>query len=190
MPPHEAINLFQNLLTISTSRIGASYFHLPIDNGRNIQESLYRERVYCYELYHQLRTMWPDNFPYSLGGEVDKNGHPLFRENGLLRIKPDLLVHRPGDMNRNLLVIEVKPVVTYINGIEKDMRTLTNFVRHARYHRGIYLIYGTEINKFQDLHNHMIQYAGGRGRQQVNLDTIDLYWHSHINEPAQRIAWG
>jgi hypothetical protein len=44
----------------------------------------YRERVYCYELYHQMRRRWPLNCEYSLNGEVDKRGHPY------LQARPDL----------------------------------------------------------------------------------------------------
>ena len=58
----------------ATSRIGCDYFQLPIE-GR--PDRIFRERVYCYELYHQLRVLMPDDFPYSLGGEVDKRAHPV-----------------------------------------------------------------------------------------------------------------
>ena len=104
----EYINLFRALLVAATDKIHRTYFHLPID-GSNLP--IYRERVYCYELYHQLRTIWPDDYPFSLGGEVDKSGHPLFRDHPKLRdAKPDLLVHQPGNMDGNLVVLEVKPV--------------------------------------------------------------------------------
>jgi len=38
--------------------IEAAYFHINIDGG----DAIYRERVYCYELYHQVRNRWPREF--------------------------------------------------------------------------------------------------------------------------------
>lgn len=91
---------FEPLLQEATSKIGYNYFQLPIDGQ---EDPIYRERVYCYELYHQLRSIWPKDCEYELSGEVDKSGHPLIRGNNLDRIKPDFLVHVPGDMQGNQL---------------------------------------------------------------------------------------
>jgi hypothetical protein len=88
---------FVQILSASYARIDAGYFQLPQADG----DSVYRERVYCYELYHQMRAMW-GQFPYSLGGEVDKSGHALFRGGPYAQAKPDFLVHVPGDMGQNL----------------------------------------------------------------------------------------
>lgn len=59
-----------------------------------------------------MRLRWPKECPYSLCGEVDKAGHPLIRGHGLDHLKPDFLVHDPGDLDENLVVIEVKPITT------------------------------------------------------------------------------
>lgn len=93
------------ILVLATQSIREEYFQLPID-GRD--KPVYRERVYCYELYHQMRRNWPNGSLFTLSGEVDKSGHPLIRGNGLDRAKPDFLVHVPGDMGGNHAVIEVK----------------------------------------------------------------------------------
>lgn len=90
---------------------------------------IYRERVYCYELYHQLRVATGDDFGYSLGGEVDKVRHPILSKFALDKTKPDLLVHKSGDMRGNLVVMEVKPVNAKTEGIKKDLQNLTSFVR-------------------------------------------------------------
>mgnify|MGYP006906724169 CR=1 FL=1 len=58
----------------AVKQITDEYFQLPVCGS----DSLYRERVYCYELYHQMRCIW-DDFPFSLGGEVDKAGHPYYK---------------------------------------------------------------------------------------------------------------
>jgi hypothetical protein len=61
---------------------------------------VYRERVYCYELYHQWRCQWANDSRFELSGEADKIGDPIIRRNA----KPDFLVHVPGEM-QNLLVL-------------------------------------------------------------------------------------
>lgn len=48
----------QELTTLfeeATRLIPKSYFHVQIEDG----DPIYRERVYCHELYHQLRFLWP-----------------------------------------------------------------------------------------------------------------------------------
>src|SRR5689334_16425882 len=96
--------LFERKLAEACGRIGPEYFQLPVADA----DSVYRERVYCYELYHQLRSEWGD-LPFSLSGEVDKARHPYFRGGPYSRSKPDLLVHQPGNMEGNLACVEVKP---------------------------------------------------------------------------------
>ncbi|HNP97094.1 MAG TPA: hypothetical protein PKJ63_15750 [Cyclobacteriaceae bacterium] len=109
-----------------------------------VEEPIYRERVYCYELYHHLRKAWPQSLAlYSLSGEIDKRGHPLIRGNHLDATKPDMLVHIPGEMDRNLSAIEVKPVTASVSDILADLEKLTAYCRIGRYHGGIMLVYGS-----------------------------------------------
>lgn len=62
------------MVAAATTHIGDIYFQLPV---AGLEDAIYRERVYCYELYHWIRNGW-NGFDFSLGGEVDKTGHPLF----------------------------------------------------------------------------------------------------------------
>lgn len=131
-----------DVLKLATANVGENYFQLPI---AGLEDSIYRERVYCYELYHQMRLQWPKESMYSLCGEIDKRGHPLVRGNGLDQLKPDYLVHVPGIMEENFAVIEVKPVNCLVRGITKDIATLISFVESAGYRRGILLVYGSRL---------------------------------------------
>lgn len=82
------VESFRHILTIATERVGEQYFLLPVadqDGGAPIIQ--YRERVYSYELYHQLRLAWP-TWGYSLGGEVDKRNHPVIHGPDLDNAKP------------------------------------------------------------------------------------------------------
>jgi hypothetical protein len=48
------MNELSDVLAEATAAIEARYFRLPIAGG----DPIYRERVYCYELYHQMRLLW------------------------------------------------------------------------------------------------------------------------------------
>jgi hypothetical protein len=127
------------ILQQATAAIGREYFLLPRDGA----DAVYRERIYCYELYHQMRRRWPDPdlCRCRLNGEIDKGGHPYFRgERG--KPKPDLLVHVPGTGD-NDAVIEVKSSRAKAKEIRKDLATLARFMRLG-YRRAIYLVYGSE----------------------------------------------
>jgi hypothetical protein len=126
------------ILRNATRAIELRYFHLAVDGGPPI----YRERVYCYELYHQMRRRWPRDCPYCLNGEVDKAGHPILPKLGVDRAIPDLLVHQPGSMRGNYAIIEVKSSRATPAEIINDLKKLDLFIRNLRYQRAIYLVYG------------------------------------------------
>ena len=128
-----------DILRQATAAIGGEYFLLPIHGADPVQ----RERVYCYELYHQMRLRWPppEACPYRLNGEIDKGGHPYFR-NQRGKPKPDLLVHVPG-AGDNDAVLEIKSSRAQAKEILKDLATLCRFANFG-YRRSIYLVYGAE----------------------------------------------
>ena len=159
---------FQNFvkcLMKAIEKTDTHYFQLPIAEG---EEPIYRERVYCYELYHQLRCIIGDDFPYKLNGEVDKSGHPLIRN----AKKPDFIIHQPGDMVHNLVVIEVKPVTVKdrISELREDIETLKWFLDNANYYRAIILIYGNVNGDLPENINTEIENISDGG--------ILILWHS------------
>jgi len=127
----------------ATKSIEDSYFHFRIDGG----DPVYRERVYCYELYHQMRLCWPSKCEYYLNGEVDKSAHPILEKLGANQAKPDLLVHKPGYMSGNHAIIEVKKSDARRDGIRKDIKKLDLFRREVKYQRAIYLFFGPSANE-------------------------------------------
>jgi hypothetical protein len=58
--------------------------------------------------------------------------------------KPDFVVHIPGKMDQNLVVIEVKSVTVkdHIKELRKDFDKLKMFIFEPKYYRAIMLIYG------------------------------------------------
>ena len=127
----------QARLAAATSRIEKPFFQLEVAGG----ERFYRERVYSYELYHQLRLSW-GACKYSLNGEIDKSSHSHFRGSRYARAKPDLLVHVPGSMDDNLAIVEIKSIEGENSGWMKDLEKLSWFVTKAAYAAGMFLVYG------------------------------------------------
>jgi hypothetical protein len=167
---------FSEHLRASTAAIAYQYFLLPIAGG----DPKYRERVYCYELYHQMRTAWP-LAGYSLNGEVDKSGHPLLRER-VGAVKPDLLIHVPGTMSHNLVVMEVKPAFAKNDGIEKDIETLSCFISEANYTNAVYLFYGHEPKES------LLTRVGVFASNISEGVEIELWLHSEVGHAAERIG--
>ncbi|MBX6312710.1 MAG: hypothetical protein IRY99_07320 [Isosphaeraceae bacterium] len=142
-----ALHLATEWLLRASCEVGQDYFQLPV---AGLEEPQYRERVYCYELYHRWRTHWARHFPFSLAGEIDKQRHPLIRN----LTKPDFLVHIPGQM-MNLLIVEVKPGNRDIAEMMKDLRTLTAFRREfgvgKNYDAAYFWIYGLDSDGWNAL---------------------------------------
>lgn len=167
------MNELSELLRSATSAVDATYFHLSVDGG----DPIFRERVYCYELYHQMRTRWPTHLRYVLNGELDKRAHPILRNLGVDHVTPDFLVHTPGEMEGNCAIIEVKHS-TVLGGVRKDLETLDLFMRRVGYKRAIYLLYGRE--------------ATPEGLARIEavatefpvLAPVEVWLHSEVNKPA------
>ncbi len=165
----------------ATARIGEPHFSLAVA-GR--ATPAIRERVYCYELYHQLRGLLPDaaRFPFTLHGEVDKRGHPVLGER-LQGRNPDFIVHIPGHMGAqaNLAVVEVKPCGSFGEPVTKDADALVAFVQEADYFRGVGLVFGGNERRFDD---HMrTVFAPAKHLH----ERLHLYWHTACGERAQRV---
>ena len=157
-----------DLLAAAAADVAPEYFLLPIHGA----EPIYRERVYCYELYHQMRRLWPSGSPYRLNGEIDKRSHPYFADG--TAPKPDFLVHEPGTGN-NHAVFEVKSANGSDQGTAKDLVTLLHFRTSLGYARAIYLVYGTQPDEARAK---LSKY--GKPDQ---LDAIELWVHP---EPGAR----
>jgi hypothetical protein len=169
---------FLDVLLNATRNIGIDYFQVLVAGG---EDPIYRERVYCYELYHCIRELMGGNFYYQLDGELDKAGHPLIHKY-VGSVKPDFLVHWHGEMNKNLVVVEVKPINAATGGIDKDITTLCNFLKFAHYYRAIYLIYGEDddIDKFLGVVKEKVT--------AVPESSFYFLWHKQYGNAAE-IIW-
>lgn len=172
--------IFLDVLWNATRYVGKEYFQLPV---AEMKMPIFRERNYCYELYHWMRNSMPTDFGYQIGGEVDKIGHPII-EKYVGKVKPDFIVHVPDSMDDNLVVIEVKPIIGSKRGIIKDIKNLSRFLTpEIKYFRAVYLIYGDD-SKSMDAIVELIQKNLGT----IPKESFYLVWHRQSGNPAE-IIW-
>ncbi|NCC22836.1 MAG: methionyl-tRNA formyltransferase-like protein [Alphaproteobacteria bacterium] len=168
---------FEEILGKATSEVTANYVKFPTLGAL---KGIYRERVYCYELYHQLRRLWPDECRYTLNGEVDKKAHLYFAENEKKPI-PDFLIHVPGEED-NFAIIEVKSASADNKGIEKDIETLQEFTTRLDYQRGIYIVFG-ESNETRETASRVLERLEGQSiKGKVEL------WIHESGCPAHKVS--
>jgi hypothetical protein len=179
------LNQVTEWLLCASSEIGSEYFQLPVAEK---EEPEYRERVYCYELYHRWRCHWTRGFPYSLSGEVDKQGHPLVRGGE----KPDFLVHIPGTMS-NLLVVEVKPRNAELTRMAEDLKKLTRFRRDlppqdgsGNYYAAYFWLYGLETREWKALWE---QVRRGLSSSQFDPRLVSCFVHERAGARAIPVGW-
>lgn len=105
-----------------------------------------RERVFCYELYHQLRLL-SSTYKFDIHGELDKRG--FYKK---LNSIPDFLFHKQGT-HENHCVMEVKGRKN-CEGIIKDFQTLTSFLNGKGelkpYKFAIFFIFKHSYNELVD----------------------------------------
>ena len=104
MSDRESVMYF-NLIQRAMAQVEAKYILLEVAGGN----PKHRERVYCYELYHQMRSLQAhckEQSGFTINGEIDKDGPQKVDQN----FNPDFVMHTPGDMENNSCVVEVKEV--------------------------------------------------------------------------------
>lgn len=104
-------------LKTATRQISTNYFLLPVAGK---ESPIKRERVYCYELYHQLRIAL-NGSGLVLTAEPDKRGNPDFLSGK--QPNPDFIFHTPGCHEDNTAVVEVECRLGQKH-LTKDLKTL------------------------------------------------------------------
>lgn len=141
----EKIESFMDLIKEALANVGDEYYKV-----KTTYEPLgiIRERVFCYELYHQMRMIQNKKglTDIQIHGEIDKSGHRLFEGEN-----PDFIFHIPGMMEGNSVVVEVKGKLegSYQRGIYKDIQTLSKFTNNEIiYQLGLLIIYNYTYAEF------------------------------------------
>ena len=161
---------YVTLLQSAVAEIRDPYFSLPVA-GRLLPKHC--ERVYCYELFHRLRLSLGDLCPLALTAEVSKSGHPAFGPNGP---SPDLILHSPGDHERNELAVEVKCSLR-LAGLKKDLKTF-QALHGIGYRKFAWLFFGlpSPLERIETAYR-----AHGN-----RLPGITVLLHPSIDQPLQR----
>jgi hypothetical protein len=173
--PEKSWTEFRTALNQAAIKVGKYHFQIP----RYAADDAWRERAYCYELYHQLRLQLGDTFPYTLHGEIDKAGHEWVVRNFGKRSRPnpDFIVHVPKELD-NLVIMEVKTSDTDNKLILSDLKKIKKFMKAAEerahvprklgYRHGIMLLFGTQ-----------------EPEPITGYDDIEILWHSTVgHHPA------
>ncbi len=142
-----SIESFLTILSDSLKNIKQEYYRIET-NGDKF--GIPRERVFCYELYHQLRCEFDDDI-LRIHGELDKRGQNDFQ--GKTRAIPDFLIHQPGTHRNNNIIIEVKGVLNK-DDLIGDLQKIYSFIHDPtiHYENGIFLQYNYS---FLDLKNYL-----------------------------------
>ncbi|MCO5948570.1 hypothetical protein NAF19_16845 [Mucilaginibacter sp. RT5R15] len=170
------LNLFRSLFLQAVSQVGAAYMrtiygevdlilqevqgeaHRQHIEHNRIGDDLVKngERIFCYELYHQLRTLleqYPQAFEgVYLQGELRKyQVLPMLQMMGLEALSgnfiPDFLLHSPGDSSEHPYVIEVKTDRFLSYGqLAADISKLVEFIDRYGYQRGMFLSVNTSAD--------------------------------------------
>ena len=138
---NDRFNKLLDVLKSSINAIEKQYYDFQVAGN---DEPIKRERVFCAELYHQMRLRF-ESIEYGINIEPDKKSHPII-EKFCGPIDPDLVVHRVGCMGPedNLAVIEVKSSTGDLtSGIEKDLKTINCMTSIQNgYYGGIIIVFG------------------------------------------------
>lgn len=126
----------------------------------------YGERVFCYELYHQVRLLMkkvdesePEMFRDVLfQGELKKDDIDKIIESydNVKSLKhryiPDFILHSPGNFECQDIVIEVKsnPELTFSH-IKDDLLKIHEFISSYTYKRGVFLTINNEPDKMHKM---------------------------------------
>jgi len=171
------IDLFVTCLREALGRVGDRYYGgVQIESGsspllpkstqerKTVLEYLrrYHERVFCYELYHQLRMLM-DASTNRFGGvflqaelRKDRIGRAVEQ---FLQVRaldkeylPDFLLHSPGNAEQQYVVIEVKcdPNLSFA-GMKKDLKKIQQFIERYRYQLGIFLTVNTSAAEMEGI---------------------------------------
>lgn len=129
--------VYFKLIRDAMKQVASKYIVLDVAGG----SPKHRERVYCYELYHQMRCLQKQGTEYinfTINGEIDKSGSQEVVQN----FNPDFVMHTPGNMENNGCVIEVKAksnsnrYVLDKEGVNKDLKTITCMLHCYKYQYG------------------------------------------------------
>lgn len=139
---------FEDILMTAIDNIDQNYYKVKTTYNHG---GIIRERVFCYELYYQMRLLKKDN-QFFIHPEIDKSGHDEFDVED--RKNPDFLYHIPGDFHPESVISEVKGTLSRgINELIKDFQTIQRFIKKYNYKKGYFLLYNHSFDELKENFN-------------------------------------
>lgn len=175
---------YLNLLCDAIASVPKEYFTIEVAEKNAAARRKRRERVYAYELYHQMRIL-QDERKSSLGenmcinAEIDKRGHTIIKE----KFNPDIIIHEQGTMH-NLCVIELKVCLDY-DGIHKDMKTIYKMVSNCNYMCGAFVMAGASLDETKIKLRNVLKKRPIKGIENYT-DKIWIISEENANKEVQR----
>jgi hypothetical protein len=164
---------FEKALLSATEMIEEKYFLTKITQANGGEKSVYRERIYCYELYHQIKVVCKD-VHMNIFAEYDKSGSSFYAGTSLSRVKPDFLLHHPGNTKNNHIAMEVKSSAARRSDLQKDIEKLIKLTDDHGFKFGVYLIYGKDAIVKGNIANEYIE----------NTPKIKIFTHDKAGTKA------
>jgi hypothetical protein len=149
---------YEALIKQEVQSMPAQYFSVQRKKPENQIVAESRERVFCYELYHQLRikiespeqTLELAKDIIQLHGELSKGLYSSYPN-----ITLDFIIHQPTKTDYNLIAVEVKSNFDSFerkgkpDGIYKDFISLCHMLNNG-YKLGIFVLFGKTYQAFLD----------------------------------------
>jgi hypothetical protein len=88
--------------TAALLSVAPDYFCVEMPDG----SQAYQERIFAYELYHQVRMRF--NEQWYVNGEFRKGLSMVPRIDRSEWVIPDLVIHQPSTIEKNLVAVEIK----------------------------------------------------------------------------------
>ena len=164
---------FEKALIHAAEKIEERYFLTKIRQANGGDKSVYRERIYCYELYHQIKVFC-EYGQMSIFAEYDKSGSGFYAGTSLQRVKPDFLIHLPGNIENNHIAMEVKSSTARRSDLRKDIEKLIKLTDDHKFEIGVYLIYGKDAVIKANIANEYID----------NRSKIKIFIHNEVGAKA------
>lgn len=172
------INQIYTLITQAFDNVPKSFYRL---NMAKTSEMITRERVFCYELYHQLRLLQTSETSwFDIHGEIDKRG--FFDWDKTDWKNPDFIFHISGE-SKNLIVVEVKGEIeagNYPACTVEDLRKLLMFLEHG-YGQGILLVFNFNMSRFSEILLSKIRASDINGCSEDRLKAISIVCKKDYN---------
>jgi len=149
------VRQYVDLIKTALSQIGSDYFKVKTTYKKS---GIVRERVFCYEFYHQIRKIMTDS-DLKLNSEIDKRGHPDFAPGGWKN--PDFVIHTPGTNENNTFIIEVKGKLEP-KKIGEDIKKIITFIEEYQYTAGVFVLYNHSLERLKQRAGHVLMEYNSR----------------------------